>query len=86
MGMVAYLSEDARLDETTDQIVKEIQANSPLIIRLNKRAVRQHLGMAFKPALAGVSDLFLNTLMKTEDTLEGIASYEEKRKPVWKNK
>jgi hypothetical protein len=24
--------------------------------------------------------------MKTEDTLEGIASYEEKRKPVWKNK
>ena len=64
----------------------EIQANSPLIIRLNKRAVRQHTGMAFKPALAGVSDLFLNTLMKTEDTLEGIASYEEKRKPVWKNK
>jgi cyclohexa-1,5-dienecarbonyl-CoA hydratase len=42
--------------------------------------------MAFQPALAGVSDLFLNTLMKTEDTLEGIASYEEKRKPVWKNR
>jgi cyclohexa-1,5-dienecarbonyl-CoA hydratase len=86
MGMVAYLSEDDKLGECTDQIVKEIQANSPLIIRLNKRAVKQHLGLAFKPALAGVSDLFLNTLMKTEDTLEGIASYEEKRKPVWKNK
>ena len=85
MGMVAYVSEDEKLGETTNQIVKEIQANSPLIIRLNKRAVRQHLGMAFKPALAGVSDLFLNTLMKAEDTLEGIASYEEKRKPVWKN-
>jgi cyclohexa-1,5-dienecarbonyl-CoA hydratase len=53
---------------------------------LNKRAVKQHLGLAFKPALSGVSDLFLNTLMKTEDTLEGIASYEEKRKPEWKNK
>ena len=86
MGMVAHLSDDDRLDETTDKIVKEIQANSPLIIRLNKRAVRQHLGLAFKPALAGVSDLFLNTLMKTEDTLEGIASYEEKRKPEWKNR
>jgi cyclohexa-1,5-dienecarbonyl-CoA hydratase len=33
-----------------------------------------------------VSDLFLNTLMKTADTLEGIASFEEKRKPAWKNK
>jgi cyclohexa-1,5-dienecarbonyl-CoA hydratase len=86
MGMVAYVSQDDRLGETTDKIVKEIQVNSPLIIRLNKRAVRQHLGMAFKPALAGVSDLFLNTLMKTEDTQEGIASYEEKRKPVWKNR
>ena len=29
--------------------------------------------------------VFLNTLMKTADTLEGIASFEEKRKPVWKN-
>ena len=86
MGMVGYVSEDDRLGETTAAIVKEIQTNSPLIIRLNKRAVRQNLGLAFKPALAGVSDLFLNTLMKTEDTLEGIASYEEKRKPVWKNR
>jgi cyclohexa-1,5-dienecarbonyl-CoA hydratase len=86
MGMVGYVAEDDRLGETTDKIVKEIQTSSPLIIRLNKRAVRQHLGLAFKPALAGVSDLFLNTLMKTEDTQEGIASYEEKRKPVWKNR
>jgi len=86
MGLVGYVSEDDRLGETTAEIVKEIQTNSSLIIRLNKRAVRQHLGLAFEPALAGVSDLFLNTLMKTEDTLEGIASYEEKRKPVWKNR
>ena len=86
MGMVAHVAEDGQLSETAEKIVKEIQGNSPLIIRLNKRAVRQHLGLDFKQALAGVSDLFLNTLMKTEDTLEGIASYEEKRKPVWKNK
>ena len=86
LGMVAHVADGGGLSETAENIVKEIQANSPLIIRLNKRAVRQHLGMDFKQALAGVSDLFLNTLMKTEDTLEGIASYEEKRKPVWKNK
>jgi cyclohexa-1,5-dienecarbonyl-CoA hydratase len=57
-----------------------------LIIRLNKRAVQQHLGLDFNKALAGVSDLFLNTLMKTEDTLEGIRSFEEKRRPIWQNK
>ncbi len=86
MGMIAQVAEDGELGEAAEKIIKEIQANSPLIIRLNKRAVKQHLGLDFKTALAGVSDLFLNTLMKTEDTLEGIASYEEKRKPVWKNK
>jgi cyclohexa-1,5-dienecarbonyl-CoA hydratase len=86
MGMVAHVAQDGGLAEAAENIIKEIQANSPLIIRLNKRAVRQHLGMNFKQALEGVSDLFLNTMMKTEDTLEGIASYEEKRKPVWKNR
>jgi cyclohexa-1,5-dienecarbonyl-CoA hydratase len=85
LGMVSHVADDGQLAETAESIIREIQANSPLIIRLNKRAVRQHLGMDFKQALEGVSDLFLNTLMKTEDTLEGIASYEEKRKPVWKN-
>lgn len=86
LGFIAYCVEDARLAETVDGLVKEIQYASPLIIRLNKRAVKQHLGLAFPAALTGVSDLFLNTLMKTADTLEGIASFEEKRKPVWKNK
>jgi cyclohexa-1,5-dienecarbonyl-CoA hydratase len=85
-GMIAHAVDDGQLGESAEKIVKEIQGNSPLIIRLNKRAVKQHLGLSFKPALAGVSDLFLNTLMKTEDTLEGIASYEEKRKPEWKNR
>jgi cyclohexa-1,5-dienecarbonyl-CoA hydratase len=42
--------------------------------------------MPMPNAIESVSDLFLNSLMKTEDVLEGIASFEEKRKPVWKNR
>jgi cyclohexa-1,5-dienecarbonyl-CoA hydratase len=86
MGFITQCVEDARLAETVESLVKEIQYASPLILRLNKRAVKQHVGLAFPAALKGVSDLFLNTLMKTADTLEGIASFEEKRKPVWKNR
>lgn len=86
MGLVSHLSDEANFQETVDRIVGEIQACSPLILRLNKQAVNAHLSMDFQQALAGVSDLFLNTLMKTEDTLEGIRSFEEKRRPVWKNK
>ena len=86
MGMIGYCVEDGLLAETTDKLIKEIAYNSPLIIRLNKRAVKKHLGLDFQSAVDGVSDMFLNQLMKTEDTLEGIASFEEKRRPVWKNK
>jgi cyclohexa-1,5-dienecarbonyl-CoA hydratase len=86
MGMVSYAVADDQLTDATDKLVKEIQYNSPLIIRLNKQAVKKHLGLPLPQAIESVSDLFLNTLMKTEDVLEGIQSFEEKRKPVWKNK
>lgn len=86
MGFVSHTVEDEMFSEEVDKIANEIQVSSPLIIRLNKRAVKQHIGMEFSKALQGVGDLFLNTLMKTKDTVEGIRSFEEKRKPVWKNR
>ncbi|MFZ3048562.1 MAG: enoyl-CoA hydratase/isomerase family protein [Desulfatirhabdiaceae bacterium] len=85
LGMISQSVEPDQFENAVNKLVAEIKASSPLILRLNKLAVKKHLGMDFDKALAGVSDLFLNTLMKTEDTLEGIASFYEKRKPVWKN-
>ena len=86
MGMVARVVEDEAFGGELERVIKEIAYCSPLIIRLNKRAVREHLGLDFEEALAGVSSLFLDELMKTEDVLEGLASFAEKRRPVWKNK
>jgi cyclohexa-1,5-dienecarbonyl-CoA hydratase len=86
MGFVSQAVADETFGEAVEKMIKEITDSSPLIIRLNKRAVKQHLGLTFTEALQGVSDLFLNTLMKTEDTLEGIKSFEEKRRPAWKNR
>ena len=86
MGMVGHVAGDDRWKEILDKLIAEIAVCSPLIIRLNKRAVKQHIGKQPSAALQDVSDLFLNELMKTEDTLEGIRSFEEKRRPVWKNK
>lgn len=86
MGLVAELLETDAFEEGLEKLIKEIGHCSPLIIRLNKKAVTQHLGMDIDTAMESVSDLFLNQLMKTEDTLEGIKSFEEKRRPEWKNK
>jgi cyclohexa-1,5-dienecarbonyl-CoA hydratase len=86
MGFVGHVVEDDGLAGYAEKLIGEIRVNSPLIIRLNKRAVKNHLGLDFPDAIQGVSDLFLKTLMKTEDTLEGIRSFEEKRKPEWRNR
>lgn len=85
MGFVTQVFPDDEFENGVEKLINEFQSNSPLILRLNKKAVKAHLGLPFDQALAGVSDLFLNTLMKTQDTLEGIRSFEEKRRPKWKN-
>jgi len=86
MGFVSSVVDDDAFPDSVERLIGEIRPSSPLIIRLNKRAVKQHTEMDFSKAMQGVTDLFLNRLMKTEDTLEGIAGFYEKRKPVWKNK
>ncbi len=85
MGFVSRVCAAEAFAETVAALVKEITVASPLILRLNKQAVMQHLGMPADAALDGSNRLFLETLMKTSDTLEGIASFEEKRRPLWKN-
>ncbi|THB73465.1 MAG: enoyl-CoA hydratase/isomerase family protein [Desulfobacteraceae bacterium] len=86
LGFVTQVAPVESFAEEVDKTVKEICMASPLIIRLNKRAVKRHIGTSFFQGVDLVSNYFLNTLMKTEDTLEGIASFEEKRRPQWKNK
>ena len=86
MGFVSHVTDDDKFVEGLEKLVGEIITSSPLIIRLNKRAVKQNLDKDFAGSLQSAGDLFLNILMKTEDTQEGIRSYFEKRKPEWKNR
>jgi len=86
MGMISQVAGEEAFGEAVESVAGSLLLSSPLIIRLSKQAVKRHIGMAFPQALAGVTDLFLNRLMKTEDTLEGINSFAEKRKPDWKNR
>ena len=86
MGFVSKAVAIDQFEETVESYIKEISHASPLILKLNKRAVKRHIGTNFHQAVQLSSDYFLNTMMKTKDTLEGIKSFEEKRRPDWKNK
>ena len=86
MGFVTQVTEPEQFSEAVERLIGEFTACSPLILRLNKKAVKDHLGLDAASAVKKVSRLFLDKLMKTEDTQEGIASFYEKRKPEWKNR
>lgn len=85
LGFVSHVVEDHYFDQAVIDLVEEIRYNSPLIIRMNKRAVKMTCGLPFAEAFQKSNDYFLNSLMKTQDTMEGIKSFEGRRPPEWKN-
>ena len=86
MGFVSETASIDDFDNAVEKTIKEICMSSPLILKMNKIAVKKHMGMKFFKAINLLGGYFLNTLMETQDTLIGIKSFEEKTIPQWKNK
>lgn len=57
----------------------------PLAIRMAKRAINEGLDVEMASALA-VEERCYNSLLNTDDRLEGLAAFAEKRKPRYSGK
>jgi enoyl-CoA hydratase len=67
------------------QIAEEIIASAPMAVRAAKVAVNRGMDCDSRTAYA-LDIAAYNVLIGSEDRLEGIAAFNEKRKPVWKNR
>ncbi len=56
------------------------------VLRLAKEALRLGASAPAPGALAGLKEMFLSRLYALEDVGEGIASFAEKRRPVWRHR
>jgi cyclohexa-1,5-dienecarbonyl-CoA hydratase len=86
IGLINKAVPVEQLDETVNKLVSTLREKSPIVLRLNKEAIYEGLDIDSKTALAKVTELYLNRLMKTQDAVEGLTAFLEKRKPTWKGK
>lgn len=74
------------MDEAIDKfIAKKINPLSASSLRKAVQAVRTGIIERYRDDIQKVEKLYLKDLMSTNDGVEGIVSFIEKRKPEWKN-
>ncbi|MBI2970029.1 MAG: enoyl-CoA hydratase/isomerase family protein [Gammaproteobacteria bacterium] len=86
IGLVDRVVPAVELSGAVDATLRAFRELSGPALHLTKRAVRAGFGRDFEAGLAAMEELFFNELMKTDDAIEGLQAFIEKRTPVWKHR
>jgi enoyl-CoA hydratase/carnithine racemase len=84
-GLVNKVVSATEFDAAVEEWATKLAAKSPLIMRLGKEAMRRQLDMPFDDALDYLRAQ-LTLAMSTEDIVEGVTAFFEKREPEWKGR
>ena len=79
-GMVNHVCDDAELMPKTLEAARRICANGPIAVRQAKKAIHRGLQTDLRTGLAFEIEAY-NRTIQTEDRLEGVKAFTEKRKP-----
>jgi cyclohexa-1,5-dienecarbonyl-CoA hydratase len=86
IGLVTRAVPDEKLEEEAAAVVQRFKEASAPIVQCARRALVRAGDLPFAEAIRETEDVYLNTLMGSEDLAEGLKAIMEKRKPVWKNR
>lgn len=70
------------LDAAVADMVEKLAANSPVALRIGRRAISAVTDLSFSDAL-NLTQAVLPILSQSEDTKEGMKAFAERRPPVW---
>ncbi|MBA4368944.1 MAG: enoyl-CoA hydratase [Desulfobacterium sp.] len=85
MGLVTRIVPCERLDEEVDRVLQSLSLKSPIGMKIGKEAFHAMDMMPVEEALDYLCGK-LKEVASTEDAVEGITAFIEKRKPVFKGK
>lgn len=84
-GFVNRVVPRAELDNAVDELVSEIASKSPVIVGLGKRSFYRAEDMDTAGALEYLAGM-LTVCLSSEDTIEGVTAFIQKRAPEWKGR
>lgn len=84
-GIVNRVVPDEQLDVVVADWAAKLASKSPVIMRLGKEAMRRQMDMPLDDALDFLRAQ-LTLAQSTEDIVEGVTAFFEKRDPVWKGR
>jgi enoyl-CoA hydratase len=84
-GFVNRVVADGQLDALVADWAGRLAGKSPVIMRLGKEAMRRQLDMPLDDALDYLRAQ-LTLALSTEDVVEGVSAFFEKREPEWKGR
>jgi len=85
IGIVNRVVAATEFDAAVQEWAQKLASKSPLIMRLGKEAMFRQQDMAFIDALDYLRAQ-LSLAMSTEDIVEGVTAFFEKREPQWKGR
>jgi 3-hydroxypropionyl-coenzyme A dehydratase len=84
-GLVNRVVADAELDAAVAEWASKLASKSPVIMRLGKEAMRRQMDMPLDDALDYLRAQ-LTLAQSTEDIVEGVSAFFDKREPQWKGR
>lgn len=85
LGLINYAVPADALDAKVDELAAKVAAMSPAVVRLGRDAFYTMADMEFDQALTYLQGM-LSINLGTEDAIEGVRAFLEKREPQWKGK